>query len=134
MKKNGILNSEISSVLSDLGHTDKIVIADCGLPIPEEVMKIDIALKFGIPSFIDTLEEILKDMKVDSVTLAEEIKIKNPDLYQRVIKMLDSYQIYKVKFVSHEDFKAQVGETRAVIRTGEATPYANIILEAGVIF
>lgn len=134
MKKNGILNSEISSVLSDLGHTDKIVIADCGLPIPEEVMKIDIALKFGIPSFIDTLEEVLKDMKVDSVTLAEEIKIKNPDLYQRVIKMLDSYQIYKVKLVSHEDFKAQVSETQAVIRTGEATPYANIILEAGVIF
>lgn len=41
MKKNGILNSDISKVLADLGHTDYIVIGDCGLPIPNQVKKID---------------------------------------------------------------------------------------------
>ena len=56
MKKRGILNSSISKVLSDLGHTDTICIADCGLPIPNNIQKIDLALEFGIPSFIDVLK------------------------------------------------------------------------------
>ncbi|PAC67377.1 D-ribose pyranase, partial [Enterobacter cloacae] len=49
MKKNGILNSHIAKVLADLGHTDTIVIADCGLPIPEGPVKIDLALSIGTP-------------------------------------------------------------------------------------
>jgi D-ribose pyranase len=36
--------------------------------------------------------------------------------------------------VPHQSFKAQTHSARAVIRTGEFTPYANIILEAGVVF
>jgi len=47
MKKHGILNSHISKVLTDLGHTDTIVIADCGLPIPDGVARIDLALELG---------------------------------------------------------------------------------------
>ena len=53
MKKNGILNSDISRVLSYMGHTDQIAVGDCGLPIPEETERIDLALKFGVPGFID---------------------------------------------------------------------------------
>lgn len=53
MYKTGILNSDISKLLSDLGHTDEIMIADCGLPIPNGVKKIDLALDFGKPSFLD---------------------------------------------------------------------------------
>jgi D-ribose pyranase len=35
MKRYGILNSHISKVLANLGHTDFIVIADAGLPISD---------------------------------------------------------------------------------------------------
>lgn len=134
MKKNGILNSDISCVLSDLGHTDKIVVADCGLPIPDDVYKIDLALKLGSPSFIETLEEIIKDMQVEKVILAEEIKTNNPELYSKVKQILRVNNINEISFVTHEEFKEKTKDTKAVIRTGEATPYANIILESGVIF
>ena len=78
MKKAGILNSEISRVLSYMGHTDLIAIGDCGLPIPDTVERIDLALKFGVPTFMETLEVVVNDMKVEKIVLAEEIKTQNP--------------------------------------------------------
>ena len=78
MKKQGILNSDISRVLSYMGHTDCIAVGDCGLPIPDEVERIDLALEFGVPSFMDVLRVITKDMKVEKIVLAEEIREQNP--------------------------------------------------------
>jgi len=77
MKKNGILNSEISKVLADLGHTDQIIIGDCGLPIPQGVKKIDLALEIGEPKFIDVLNVVLKEMQIEKYFLANEVKEKN---------------------------------------------------------
>lgn len=132
MKKSGILNSHISKVLSDLGHTDKIVIADCGLPIPESVLKIDLAVALGNPNFITVLEEVLKDIKVESVYLAVEIKENNKFIHDEVLNVIDND--IKVNYISHEELKKELKNVRAIIRTGENTPYANIILESGVIF
>lgn len=131
MKKQGILNSHISEVLSRLGHTDTIVIADCGLPIPDETIRIDIALKQGDPSFIETMEAILGDMVVEKVTLAEEIIERNSSIYEEALSLLENATI---EYMPHEQFKEQTKKAKAVIRTGETTPYANIILHAGVIF
>ena len=69
MQKIGILNSDIAKVLADLGHTDTIVIGDCGLPVPAGVPKIDLALKPGTPSFLDVLTEVLKYMEVEKIQL-----------------------------------------------------------------
>ncbi|WP_335871127.1 D-ribose pyranase [Bacillus sp. 2205SS5-2] len=129
MKKNGILNSEISKVLSDMGHTDFIVIADCGLPIPDGVKKVDLAIKLGNPSFLDVLSEIELDMEIESVTLASEIIEYNGALEKELQSKFSS-----IKFVSHDEFKTETQKAKAIIRTGEATPYANIILHSGVIF
>lgn len=132
MKKLGILNSEISKVLADLGHTDQIVIGDAGLPVPENVRKIDLALVLGEPSFIRVLEEVLKDMKAEKVILAEEIKEQNPDQLAAIMEgQLDQEE---VEYVSHEAFKQLTKQAKAIIRTGEATPYSNIILQSGVLF
>ena len=131
MKKNGILNSAISKLLSDLGHTDQITIADAGLPVPDSVKKIDLALKLGTPSFIEVLEEVLKDMAVEKVILAEEIKVDNESQLDAIHQLVDTNE---VEFVSHEAFKKQSGQSKAIIRTGEATPFSNIILQSNVIF
>ncbi|ACB61836.1 RbsD or FucU transport [Exiguobacterium sibiricum 255-15] len=129
MKRHGILNSQISKVLADLGHTDTIVIADCGLPIPAGVARIDLALELGTPSFVDVVRIVADDMAVEQVTLATEIKAANPVALEAVMK-LDVPQDY----VSHEAFKELTKQAKVIIRTGEATPYANVILHAGVIF
>ena len=133
MKKQGILNSDISRVLSYMGHTDCIAVGDCGLPIPDEVERIDLALEFGVPSFMDVLRVIIKDMKVEKIVLAEEIREQNPKVLGE-IKELFAGQELETVFVSHTELKKQTRECKAVILTGETTPYANIILQSGCIF
>lgn len=130
MKKNGILNSEISKGLSDLGHTDLIAIGDCGLPIDED-KKIDISLKLGSPSFIEVLEEVLKDFSCEKYFLADEIKDFNPDQEERIKDLLGPTPC---SYMSHEDLKKRLKDCKFVIRTGEASPYSNIILQSKNIF
>ncbi|WP_226659295.1 D-ribose pyranase [Pseudalkalibacillus hwajinpoensis] len=130
MKKRGMLNSHISKVLADLGHTDQIVVADAGLPVPDGVKKIDLALKPGVPAFTDVVNELLHEMVVERVTLASEIE-GNENVHDWLKKELQGIeQIY----VDHEAFKEQTRQAKVVIRTGETTPYANCILHSGVIF
>lgn len=129
MKKHGILNSHIAKVLADLGHTDQIVIADCGLPVPNGVPKIDLALKMGRPSFLEVYEEVTKDMAVEKIILASEIKDQNQAIHEK----LQAYH-EAIDYVSHEDFKALTKEAKVIIRTGEASPFANVILQSNVIF
>ena len=133
MKRAGILNSDISRVLSYMGHTDCICIGDCGLPIPDEVERIDLALVFGEPTFMRTLEIVVGDMKVEKIVLAEEIKIQNPTVLQQVEELFAGQNV-EVEFVSHVELKEKTKDCKAIIRTGEITPYANIILQSGCIF
>lgn len=135
MKRSGILNSDISRVLTYMGHTDRICIGDCGLPIPEETERIDLTVKFGLPTFMDVLKEVGSDMKIEKIILAEEIKEKNPAILAEVEKYFAEIEVMpEVEFVSHVELKALTKECKAVIRTGETTPYANIILQSGCIF
>lgn len=131
MKKQGILNSELSALISRLGHTDRIVICDAGLPIPEFVPRIDLAVVPGLPSFFDVLKAVLLEMQVERVIYAEEWQRVNPQAVQRLEAELPGAER---DIVSHKTFKQLTREARAVIRTGECTPYANVILQAGVIF
>lgn len=136
MKKKGILNSDISAVLSYMGHTDRICIGDCGLPVPEGPERIDLAVKFGLPSFMEVLKAVGDDMKIEKVVLAEEIKEKSQDLLEKVTEYLkeNGLEGNRIEFVPHSDLKLMTKECKAVIRTGETTPYANIILQSGCIF
>lgn len=135
MKVNGIINSDISRVLSYMGHTDRICIGDCGLPIPNETERIDLAFKLGKPAFMDVLKEVASDMKIEKIILAEEIKIKNPKILAEIEDYFSKLDIKpEIEYVSHVEFKLLTKECKAVIRTGETTPYANIILQSGCIF
>lgn len=129
MYKTGILNSEISKLLSDLGHTDEIMIADCGLPIPEGVKKIDIALAFGKPSFLEVFHLVTSHMAIEKMTLASEMKTDNASLYD-VLKA----ENIDITTESHELLKQHSKHVKAIIRTGEAKPYANVILSSDVLF
>jgi len=131
VKKIGILNQPISSVIAGLGHMDTLVIADAGLPIPPEAQRVDLALTEGIPSFIDTLRVVLTEMEVERAIVAEEMLDASPQVYEAVKEMLGDVPI---ETVTHLIFKEQTRSARAVIRTGEFTPYANVILTAGVVF
>ena len=132
MQKVGILNSSIAKVLADLGHTDTIVIGDCGLPVPAGVPKIDLTLKLGTPSFMEVVSEVAKYMEIEKVEVAAEIQEKNTGVYE-ALKELFPQQEWIID-ENHEAFKAATAKAKVVIRTGEITPYANIILHSNVIF
>lgn len=131
MKKTELLNSEISYVISRLGHTQQIVIGDAGLPVPENVERIDLALVKGVPGFLQTLDAVLSEMEVEGIILAGEIREKSPQMEREI---LERFPGVEVEYVEHEVFKERMKGCQAVIRTGETTAYANVILRAGVTF
>jgi D-ribose pyranase len=131
VKKIGIINQPISSVIASLGHTDRLVVSDAGLPIPSNVKRIDLALREGTPGIIETLETVLSEMQVESVIIAEEISDHNPQIESGIKEVLGDIPIM---MMSHEKFKQETQAACAIIRTGEFSPYANIILIAGVVF
>jgi len=131
MKKNILLNSALSEVIARLGHGDMLVIGDAGLPIPAGPQRIDLAVCRGTPDFETVLAAILSEMQVESAIVATELAAGNPDLLSTIKQSLDGAVIEQI---DHEAFKRLSANARAMIRTGECTPYANIILRAGVVF
>ncbi|HWK24156.1 MAG TPA: D-ribose pyranase [Ureibacillus sp.] len=129
MKKHGILNRELAGRFAKLGHTDRIVIADCGLPIPDGVPCVDLAYMLGEPSFQTILEVVLDDLVVETAIAAVEVQTMNENVATKLNESLP-----EISYVTHEEFKELTKGTKLIIRTGETTPYANVILQCGVIF
>jgi len=131
MKREGIFNEPILKVMGSMGHTDKLVLCDAGLPIPKGVEKIDLAVIKGVVGFLEVLEPLLKELVVEKIIMASEIQTKSPEMYRKIVDLAKGIPIEQV---SHENFKVMTANTKAIIRTGECTPYANVILQTGVNF
>jgi D-ribose pyranase len=134
LRKNaGTLNAQLSRVFSELGHTDEIVVADAGLPIPIGVERVDLALAEGIPSFLQVLDQTLSEIAVQGAFASAEIAEHSPDLLSNLRRRLNAVEVELV-LVPHVVFKRRSSTARAAIRSGEFTPYANVILTCGVVF
>ena len=139
MKRGKLLNAPLSALIARVGHTDEIVVCDAGLPIPDGPERIDLALTAGTPSLLTTLDALLYELTVERVVLAEEIKSVSPTCHQQLLARLERHadeqgKPITIDYVSHEAFKARSRRSRAIVRSGETTPYANLILCAGVAF
>ncbi|KQX24537.1 D-ribose pyranase [Variovorax sp. Root434] len=130
MKRTALLHAELSHVIASLGHGDMLVLGDAGLPIPDGPRRIDLAVARGVPLLTDVLQAVLSEMQVESIVVADEAlgdAKKLPPWYPQSLGIAP-------QTVSHEEFKRRSAKARAIVRTGECTPYANIILIAGVKF
>jgi D-ribose pyranase len=128
MKREGIINARLAGALAGLGHTDHVVVCDAGLPIPPGPEVVDLAFRFGVPSFETVLSGLLEELVVEGATAAEEVE-RNHRSYEILVTRLPD-----LGFVPHEELKRMVPAAKLVIRTGEATPYSNVILRCGVPF
>lgn len=124
MKKNGILHRDLARVVASLGHGDLVVIGDAGLPVPQGVTCIDLAVTHGVPTFQQVFAAILSEMQVESAFIATEAE-------EQVIAWTASVNPARC---THDELKTRSQRAVAVVRTGELTPYANIGLIAGVTF
>jgi D-ribose pyranase len=131
MKKIGILNQDISEVIAGLGHFDTLVVCDAGLPIPLGVRRIDLALRPGLPGFLETLKAVAVELQVESWIMAQEVREESPHILEGVREVFPSAE---GEFVPHSEFKELCRNAKAIIRTGEFTHYSNVILVAGVVF
>lgn len=113
-----------------MGHYDTLGVGDAGMPVPVGTEKIDLAVTNGLPSFVDVVKNILSELQLQEVYLAEEIKTENPQQLAAIKEIID----VPIKFIPHDKMKADLSNAKAFVRTGEMTPYANIILVSGVTF
>lgn len=126
MRKNGIINAQLQQRLTELRHTDLFAISDSGLPVPPHVPVVDLALCYGVPGFLQTLDLVLHEVTVEGAWNSRDVDESNPAVKSR-LETLPNLQL-----IDHLDFKTKVSDCSFVVRTGEATPFANVILQAGV--
>ena len=129
MKKTGILNRHLSGALAELGHGDQVLVCDAGMPIPDGPRLVDLAFRAGTPSFAEVLDGLLVELVVEGATAATEIRKANP-----ATASLLAREFPELELVPHERLKELSAGARLVVRTGEARPYANVLLRCGVFF
>lgn len=131
MKKSGILNRGLAGALAGLGHTDLVMVCDAGLPIPPGPEVVDLAFRFGTPSFAEVLDGLLNELVVERANAASEVRGANP---QAAALLAAAFPEPLLELIPHEQLKTRTAAARLVVRTGEARPYANVLLRCGVPF
>jgi len=129
VKKAGILNRHLAGALAELGHGDRVLVCDAGMPIPAGPRVVDLAFRAGVPSFAEVLDGLLDELVVEGATAAREVRKANPE----AMALLEA-RFPGLWTVSHEELKALSAGARLIVRTGEARPYANVLLRCGVFF
>ncbi|MDG4864005.1 D-ribose pyranase [Streptomyces sp. T-3] len=129
MKRSGILNRHLAGAIAELGHGDGVLVCDAGMPIPAGPRVVDLAFRAGVPSFAEVLDGLLDDLVVEAGTAAREVRAANPE----AAGLLQA-RVPSLSFVTHEELKARSAGARLVVRTGEARPFANVLLRCGVFF
>lgn len=131
MRRSGLQHGRLSAIVAAMGHGDRLVIADAGLPIPRGVECVDLAVCEGVPRFLDVLQAVCSELAVERIVIARELAEGNPRLAAQVAEQAGAGD---PAAVPHEEFKALAAGAAAIVRTGEFTPYANVILVGGVAF
>jgi D-ribose pyranase len=132
-KTSTTINPALSRVISETGHTDLLVVTDAGLPIPPGSERIDLAYRPGAPAFFDVLDTVLAELVVEGATVSAEVAEKSPEVLEGLRERFAGMD-FEIQLVPHVQFKELTHGARAFIRSGEFTPYANVILHAGVAY
>ena len=132
MKKTALLHAELSRLIASMGHKDMLVIGDAGLPVPPGVPVIDLALRRGVPSFLTTLETVLSELHVEEAIIDSEMATLSPAMHEAFRQSWP--EDVPLRNVPHERLQETARAARALVRTGEYTPYSNVVLVAGVLF
>ncbi|MFL6079186.1 MAG: D-ribose pyranase [Ornithinibacter sp.] len=130
MKRSGLLHAQLLGHLARLGHTDLVVISDRGLPLPPGAPVVDLALVPGVVDLPTVLDAVLGEVVVQAHTIASEAA--GGPFPAWLDERADA--LGRRRVVTHDDLKAMLPGIRLAVRTGEETPYANVVLECGVPF
>src|ERR671917_1510032 len=116
MRKRGLLQHALAGIIASMGHTDLLVIADAGLPVPPGVTCIDLAVCCGLPPMLDVTRAVADELQVEEIIVAEELLTRD-DAFPSALREL--FPDGNLRSVSHEELKRLSAHARAVVRTGE---------------
>ena len=131
MIQTGILNPHVLDLIARIRHTNTLVISDWAFPYWPEIETVDISLTHNIPTVLDVLNVLKQNFKIGKIWQAEEFLATNS--VESIKAFDDSFAEIpnvSVSRLAHNDFKKMVPSAIGLIRTGDATPYGNIILES----
>lgn len=126
MIKDGILNPHILSLLSRVRHTNTVVIADRGFPFWPQIETVDISLVDGIPTVLQVLAAVRQNFAVGGAFMAGEFLANNGKAARSAFSK--AFEGVPLMHEPHVEFKKRVPNAIGIIRTGDRTQYANVIL------
>lgn len=131
MKDHGLIHPDLATHVTRAGHGDLIGFGDAGLPMPTTVPRVDLAFTPGRPGLLEVLDAVLTEFRVEAYLVAEE----SFDGATWLIEALATRLAHAERIVvSHDALKHHTHDARAMVRTGEVRPYANVLLRSGVDF
>ncbi len=128
MLKTGILNPRLLDLLARIRHTNTLVISDWAFPYWPEIETVDISLTIGMPTVLDVLDLFTPVFTIGRIWQADEFVASNSA--ETIARFAKSFGEIPLTREAHVDFKKRVPRAIGLIRTGDATPYGNIILES----
>ena len=137
-----ILSPELLKVLCEMGHSDRLVIADGNFPA-ESMGKDAIVIRMDGHGACEVLEAILKVFPLDTyvehpVNLMEVMSgdpVETPiwDEYEKIVAAADERGKAAIGQIERFAFYDEAQKAYAIIATGETALYANIMLQKGVV-
>lgn len=129
MIKHGILNPHVLSLLARVRHTNMLVIADRGFPFWPTIETVDLSLVDGIPTVLQVLDAVRANHDIFEIYMAQEFREENtPEVQQAFAASMAGTN---VTFEPHVEMKRRVPDAIGLIRTGDTTQYANMVLVSG---
>lgn len=130
MKRNGILNAQLSGALATLGHTDLILVVDAGFPIPADAHRIDLAIAENVPDLRTVIGLIAEELIVEGVVRADDVVTNNPQLDSW---LLERFSDADFTTRSHAEVLGELArQAKVIVRTGAFEPWGNVGLFCGV--
>ncbi len=137
-----ILSPEMLKVLSEMGHGDRLVIADGNFP-SESVGKNAIVLRADGHGGAEMLDAILTLLPLDKnaecsanvmqVSPGDNVETPIWDEYKKIIAKYDEDAAKNIGEMERYAFYDAAKTSYLIIATGESALYANIMLQKGVI-
>ena len=126
MLVEGIVNPHVLSLVSRIRHTNSLVIADVAFPFWPTIETVDLSLIRGVPTVLQVVDALLPRWRCGAVFMAEEFRAHNDRRTQTAFAR--TCRGVPITFEPHIEFKKRVPAAIGLIRTGDPTMYANMIL------
>ncbi len=129
MRTSGVIHPQLLDLIATAGHGDLIVLADAGLRIPPDRLRIDLGVTCGVPTMAQVLGAVKRDLVIEAATVASEFAEWSPDVHGDVVALLD----VEPTTMPHDELMAEMAQQAfAYVKTGDCAAYSSVVLQCGV--